>query len=113
MLSGLIAVLGLSAVLVDDTLPRTLGEPLAAVDLEAEPQSRPQGRRGAPSRPFFDFEHAELGAWVGVAQFSGEFEADPAFAAGVLFRVPLGKLGRAGLWAEALATSIDRDLNPL
>ncbi|HEX7898543.1 MAG TPA: hypothetical protein VF950_12335 [Planctomycetota bacterium] len=107
MLIGLVAALGLSAGLVDDLLPRTLGEDPAAV----EPQSRAQSRRAGPARPFFDFERAELGGWIGIAQFSGEFEADPEFAAGVIFRVPLGKLGAAGLWAELLFTAIDRDLD--
>ena len=115
MLSGLLAVLVLSAADVDETLPRTLADefPSAREDMSLFlPQARPQGRRGgAAPRPFFDFQHAEFGGWLGIAQFSGEFEADPEFAAGATFRVPLGKLGYAGLWAEVFFTAVDRDID--
>lgn len=117
MLSGLIAVLALSAVDTDETLPRTLADefPSAREDMEFFlPQARGQARRGtSASRPFFDFAHSELGGWIGIAQFSGEFDADPEFAGGVTFRVPLGKLGYAGLWAGVFFSALERDLDPV
>lgn len=70
-----------------------------------------QARRAAAPRPFFDFARSELAGFVGMAQFSGDFEADPGFEAGVLFHLPLPRLGGTGIWVEGLYGSIDRDID--
>lgn len=113
MLTALMAAVGLlpAADPGEEDLPRRVGDVLPAAEAEVG-DFLPQARRGGPKRPFFDFERSELGAFVGIAQFSSEFEADPGVAGGVFYRLPLPQLGRAGAWMEGLAAHIERDLNP-
>lgn len=84
---------------------------LVYTTLAEEPQVVP--RSTAPPA-FFDFARSEWGFYVGAVHFSSEFEADPTWALGVAFRVPLGKIfgGKFGLWAEAFVANIERDLPP-
>lgn len=72
-----------------------------------------QDRFRRPSRrPFFDFEHSELFFFLGVTQYSSAFDADPSFAGGVQYRLPLPRLGGLGVFAEGAFSAVDRGLNP-
>jgi len=79
---------------------------------EATPQER--------GRPFIDFDWLELSPRVGLAVFSDDYEADPAFFAGVLARAPMPWLSPAsdpkgehfGLFFEAALGRIERDTEP-
>jgi hypothetical protein len=122
-----IALLGLLASNeADDALPLSLADDVVATIDEADvalaeslfPSPPPsdlllQARRAAAPRPFFDFARSEMAGFVGMAQYGGDFEADPGFEGGVLFRVPLPKLGGAGIFVEGLFGQIDRDIDPL
>lgn len=61
---------------------------------------------------FFDWEHFEGSAFLGAVHFSGDFEADPSWSAGLLLRVPVPglPLDHWGIFVEGIASHLDRDL---
>lgn len=71
----------------------------------------PQGRL-AQKDPFIDFSKWEIGAFIGVVDYSSEFKADADFAFGVTTRVPIPgiPLGDWGAWGEFFLGHIARDI---
>ncbi|HEV3028197.1 MAG TPA: hypothetical protein VG457_11530 [Planctomycetota bacterium] len=70
----------------------------------------PQGRL-ATKPPFIDFDRTELGAFVGIADFSSKFKASSNFVGGVTARVPVpGLPGDWGIWADLDLGEIKRKL---
>lgn len=88
------------------------GPSLAAV----EPQgTRPAGQKSpAATKPFVDFTRIEFMPFIGGVHFSGEFEADPSFSAGLHVRVPMPGIlnGNFGAFTEFLFSTLERDLDP-
>jgi hypothetical protein len=70
------------------------------------------GRQKGKKAPIIDFSHFEMGGYTGVVAFSSDFEADPSFVAGITARVPVPAipLGDWGIFAQAFASYIKRDL---
>jgi hypothetical protein len=104
--------------LADDALEAVIDEADVALVESLFPSPPPsdlllQARRASAPKPFFDFGNAELGGFLGMAQYSGDFEADPGFEGGAIFRVPLPKLGGTGIWIEGLFGKIERDIDPI
>ncbi len=52
----------------------------------------------------------EVNVFAGGVVFEGDFESDPFASGGLMLRLPL--FGRVGLFAEGLASKMDRDLEP-
>ncbi len=84
----------------------------------------PQARKKAPAKkkaagePLFDFEKWEIEPLLGVAVYSGDFDADPQIALGVKARVPTPGLpwigsDRLGAFAEIMLSQMDRSTEGL
>ena len=101
----------------DPPLPTSLAAEVAEAEADPDglfPTLEPAQDRLARSRrrPFFDFEHSEVFFFLGITQYSSAFDADPSFAAGIQYRVPLPRVGGLGIFAEAAFSAVDRGLNP-
>lgn len=61
---------------------------------------------------FFDFTRFEMGGYMGIVDFSSEFEADPSYVFGVSARVPVTglPLGEWGIWAQLHLSYVRRDI---
>lgn len=113
ILSSLVVLGALLSTPDDEQLPTSLGEELVAVEPPAPQEGRiPQPRKPEIERPFFDFERSEINPFVGIAMFSGNFDADPDYVVGLHYRVPLPQIGEFGGWVQALFAHVDRDLDP-
>jgi hypothetical protein len=66
--------------------------------------------RGKPA--FFDFKRFEMGGYIGIVDYSGDFEADPSYVLGISARVPVTglPLGEWGIWAQLHLSYIRRDI---
>jgi hypothetical protein len=72
--------------------------------------SLPQGRL-AHQPPFIDFDRTEVGAFLGVVEYSSKFKANANAVGGVDARVPVpGLPGDWGAWADLYAGDITRKL---
>jgi hypothetical protein len=105
---------------VDHQLPHPAGlnewkDAAEELDLREAPMISlsqfPQGRL-AQKDPFIDFSKWELGAFVGAAVYSSDFDADPDWVLGITTRVPVPgiPLGEWGLWGQVMLGHIARDI---
>jgi hypothetical protein len=109
-----LAAAALAAPPEEDALPLTLAEDVRRTDeVDAaywlSSLSPPQQRRAAQP-PFIDFSQLEVTPTIGMAQYSGDFEAGAGFVGAVQVRVPVPGLPgrRFGLMVEAFYATIDR-----
>jgi hypothetical protein len=76
--------------------------------------------QGERPRPIVDLEWLEVGARVGVAAFSGDFETDPAPSLAFAVRAPMPWLSPSstpnaewfGLFAQVAMAPVDREVEP-
>jgi hypothetical protein len=83
-------------------------EPRIERPSRVEPRPRPGG-------PLVDFDHMELNLFAGGCGFSDDFFSDPSGCGGAFLRAPapgLPVLKNLGVFAEVMATSMDRDITP-
>ncbi len=90
---------------------------------EAAPQegpAAPQEQEGAEDLSFIDLDRIEMDLAAGLAVYSSDFEAKPAFLAGISFRAPLPWLSGGvfelpeddfGLFVGVRFTSVGRDFD--
>jgi len=100
------------------SLPTSLGDWAVAADeidlAEASIISLsefPQGRL-AQKPPFIDFSKWEIGGFIGLVDYSGDFKADADLAFGVNTRLPIPglPLGDWGVWGQFFLAHIKRDI---
>ncbi len=98
----------------DETARRDEDPAPLRLEYPQQPKQRQPAPHG-PQQPFIDWAHLEVNLFAGLTLFSGDFDADPTWCAGLQVRVPVPglPLQKWGVFAEAIFSNIDRDLGAL
>lgn len=96
----------------DSPLPTSLSLKQDEDELRSD-YRRADYRRAKPVEkdPIVDFSKFEMGGYLGIVAYSGDFEADPNYVVGITARLPVSGLpGEWGVWGSLHLSYIRRDL---